>query len=317
MFIFYDKEGDEMGSNITNYRLQDIPSYYDWVTVKQVNKGWSKDKKYYIRNSSGEKFLLRISDFNTHDSKRKEFETMKEVYKLGITMSAPVNFGICGDGKYVYSLLSWIDGTVADKVIQTFSNEEQYKFGIKAGNILKKFHSIPAPLEQQDWEQRMIKKFNNHLERYKACGIKVANDDFAVQYIQNNLHLLKNRPQTYQHGDFHIGNLIVAPDNTLGVIDFNRWDYGDPFEEFYKMMLFSRELSIPFAMGQINGYFENRVPNNFFDLLALYLADVILFSVVWAIPFGTDEVKGMIKRAEMMLSDYDNFNTTTPKWFTK
>ena len=131
------------------------------------------------------------------------------------------------------------------------------------------------------------------------------------------MHLLKNRPQTCQHGDFHIGNLILAPGNTLGVIDFNRWDYGDPFEEFYKMMLFSRELSIPFAMGQINGYFENRVPNNFFDLLALYLADVILFSVVWAIPFGTDEVKGMIKRAEMMLSDYDNFNTTTPKWFTE
>ena len=94
MFIFYDKGGDEMGSNITNYRLQDIPSYYDWVTVKQVNKGWSKDKKYYIRNSSGEKFLLRISDFDTHDSKRKEFETMEEVYKLGITTSAPVNFGI-------------------------------------------------------------------------------------------------------------------------------------------------------------------------------------------------------------------------------
>lgn len=52
-----------------------------------------------------------------------------------------------------------------------------------------------------------------------------------------------------------------------------------------------------------------------FDLLALYLADTILFSVVWAIPFGSDEVNGMIKRAEMILTDYDNFNTTTPKWF--
>lgn len=45
-------------------------------------------------------------------------------------------------------------------------------------------------------------------------------------------------------------------------------------------------------------------------MLALYLADTILFSVVWAIPFGSDEVNGMIKRAEMILTDYDNFNTT-------
>jgi len=91
--------------------------------------------------------------------------------------------------------------------------------------------------------------------------------------------LLKNRPQTYQHGDFHIGNLIVTPDNTLGVIDFNRWDYGDPFEEFYKMMLFSRELSIPFAMGQINGYFENRVPNNFL-ICWLYIL-LMLYYFLW------------------------------------
>ncbi len=108
---------------------------------------------------------------------------------------------------------------------------------------------------------------------------------------------------------------MVTPNNTLGVIDFNRWDYGDTIEEFYKMMVFSRELSIPFAIGQINGYYENGVPKDFFDILSLYVADVILFSIVWAIPFGDREVKGMIKRAEMILEDYNNFKNTIPKWF--
>lgn len=304
-----------MEDTIINNILYEIPSFFKWVKAEQVNKGWSTDRKYYMKNNNGEQFLLRISDLDSYDAKKKEFENMKEVYKLGIDMSIPIDFGICCEGKYVYSLLSWIDGTSADEVIQSFPHEQQNKFGIEAGKILKKIHTIPAPLEQLNWEQRMINKIKNHLERYRACGIKVPNDDFAIRYIESNLHLLKNCSQTYQHGDFHIGNLIVTPKNTLGVIDFNRWDYGDPFEEFYKMMLFSRELSIPFTVGQINEYFNSSVPNSFFDLLALYLADTIFFSVVWAIPFGSDEVNGMIKRAEMILTDYDNFNTTTPKWF--
>ncbi|MGH4124203.1 MAG: aminoglycoside phosphotransferase family protein [Clostridium sp.] len=304
-----------MENRISDNSFIDIPSYSEWISIEQINKGWSKDKKYYIKNNIDEKFLLRISDFNVYDIKKKEFESMQEVYKLGINMSKPIDFGICNEGKYTYSLLSWIDGQSADEVILNFSYKEQYKLGAEAGKILRKMHSIVAPIGQEDWEKRMINKISNHQIRYEKSGIKVRNDEFAIKYISNNLHLLKNRSQGYQHGDFHIGNLIITPNNTIGVIDFNRWDYGDPVEEFYKMIIFSRELSIPFANGQINGYFENKIPEDFFETLALYVADIILFSIVWVIPFGSDDVDGMIKRAEMVLDDYDNFNSIIPKWF--
>jgi len=48
MFIFYDKGGDKMGSNITDYRLQDIPSYYDWITIEQVNTKAGRKMKSII-----------------------------------------------------------------------------------------------------------------------------------------------------------------------------------------------------------------------------------------------------------------------------
>lgn len=303
-------------NNVENL-LKDIPLHNGYSKVLKINKGWSKDVKYYIESEVGEKFLLRISEIKYYDVKKKEFEIMQEIFNLDIYMSAPINFGKCDNDKYVYMLLSWIEGIAADEIITTFSEDEQYNLGYKAGLILKKFHSILAPAEQEDWEQRMIKKINFHLKKYKACGIKVANDSRAIKYINENLYLLKNRPQTFQHGDFHVGNLIVTPDNTLGIIDFNRWDFGDPYEDFYKMMLFSRELSIPFAIGQIQGYFEDNVPDDFFKIVALYIADVILFSVVWAIPFGEKEVKTMLELAEMIFSDYDYFNSVVPKWFNK
>jgi len=282
--------------------------------VHKINKGWSADEKYYIESKNGKKFLLRVSPIKYLNNKEEEFNIMKDIYNLEINMSKPIDFGICNRGQNVYILLSWIEGKALDEEIISFSEEKQYDIGYEAGQILKKIHSISAPDGQEDWEQRMLKKINYHLEEYKKCGIEIKNDNKAIEYVKDNLHLLKNRPQTFHHGDFHVGNLILTYNNKLGVIDFNRWDYGDPYEEFYKMMLFSRDVSIPFTKGQIDGYFDEKVPKDFFKILALYLADVILYSVVWAIPYGEDDVNTMLRLADMIFADYDNFNSVVPKW---
>lgn len=294
--------------------LKDIKGSATWLVVNPIVKGWSKDKKYYVETQGNDRLLLRLAEAKYLETKEKEYKTMVEVAKLGVNMSLPVDFGICGNGEFVYTLLTWIDGSPMDEVISAFSSQEQYSLGLKDGKVLKLLHSIPAPSEQEHWEPRMRKKIALHAERYKACGVKVENDDYALAYIESNLDLLSNRPQAFQHGDYHMGNLVLTPNRDLGVIDFNRWDYGDPWEEFYKMMLFSRELSIPFVQGQIHGYFDGDVPDLFHRLVALYMADVILFSVVWAIPFGSNEVDGMIKRAAMVMSDYNNFRTHLPCW---
>lgn len=300
-----------------NSIFNDIQPVNEWLRIEKINKGWSRDQKYYIESRNGEKFLLRLSDISTYDNKKKEFEMMKRVIKSGVIMSRPIDFGICGNESYVYSLLSYIDGESADEKIKKLSNREQFNLGMESGRILKKFHLIPAPPDIEDWESRMVRKLQMRLDRYKLSGISINNDSCALEYLQNNIGLLKNRPQTFQHGDFHLGNLILTEDNDLGVIDFNRWDFGDPYEEFYKMNMFSREVSIPFARGQIIGYFGDEIPDDFFKLLALYTADTILFSIVWAIPFGKKDVEGMIKRAEVILEDYDSFNIFIPKWFTE
>ena len=287
----------------------------EYNNIHKISKGWSADKKYFIESKTGEKYLLRVNPIEYLARKEKEFNIMEDVYKLEINMSKPIDFGICNNGQSVYILLSWIEGKDLDEEITSFSDEEQYNIGIKAGKILKKLHSISAPVDQEDWEQRMLKKFNYHLNEYKKCGIEIKNDNKAIKYVQENLYLLKNRPQTFHHGDFHVGNLILTSKNSLGVIDFNRWDYGDPYEDFYKMMFFSRDASISFARGQIDGYFNGEIPKNFFEILALYVADVILYSVVWAISYGEEEVNTMLRLADMIFSDFDNFNLVVPKWF--
>ena len=79
-----------------------------------------------------------------------------------------------------------------------------------------------------------------------------------INYINQNRHLLKDRPQSYHHGDYHIGNMMIEKDN-LKIIDFDRYDYGDPFEEFNRIV-WSAQKSPLFASGMVDGYFNDNPP---------------------------------------------------------
>ncbi len=71
---------------------------------------------------------------------------MRQVAALGVPMCKPIEFGTCEDG--VYSIQSWIDGEDAEEVIGRYSDSEQYVYGLEAGRILRKIHSISAPADR-------------------------------------------------------------------------------------------------------------------------------------------------------------------------
>lgn len=294
--------------------MYDIKNYNTFIRIELINKGWSSDKKYYIETADDRKLLLRIADISEYDRKKAEYELMRKVAALGVPMSQPVDFGICDKGKSVYSLLTWCDGEDAESNLPRLTETEQYVLGIKSGEILRRLHSIPAPKEQEEWSIRFNRKTSIKIDKYKACGIKFDSDDKIIDYIENNRHLLSRRPQCYQHGDYHVGNMIISKMHTLYIIDFNRPDYGDPWEEFNRIV-WSATVSPHFATGQLNGYFGGRPPIEFFRLLAFYISSNTLSSIYWAISFGENEVTTMKNQARDVLSWFDNMNNPIPAWY--
>ena len=181
---------------------------FDCISSKHhINKGWSGDKKYCVTTADGTKYLLRISSIEQYEKKKSEFEMMQRVAELRVPMCQPIEFGTCEEG--VYSLQSWIDGQDAEDVISALSDTEQYTYGLEAGRILKQIHSIPAPDTQENWETRFNRKIDRKIQMYNDCPIKYDNGQAFIDYINTNRHLLKNRTQCYQHGDYHIGNMMV------------------------------------------------------------------------------------------------------------
>lgn len=286
----------------------------DFIEVVKIEKGWSHEQKYKVTNAGGKHFLLRITPIEQYEYKKAEFENMQMISEMGIPMCQPIEFGTCDEG--VYSLQSWIDGVDAEEAIATLSDSEVYKYGYEAGGILKKLHSIEAPEEIGEWEAFFNQKMNRKIENYKNCSLKYGNGDAFITYIEENRHLLKNRPVTYQHGDYHIGNLMIDNDGKIVVIDFNRNEFGDPWEEFNRIVWCAQAAPL-FAKGMVDGYFGGDVPKEFWDLLALYISSNALSSLPWAIPFGQDEIDVMIKLADDILDWYDGMKNTVPKWYRK
>lgn len=284
-----------------------------FITKEPINKGWSGDKKYCVTDENGTRYLLRVSDTLKQDAKRAEFEMMKRIAALGVPMCVPMEFGTCSEG--VYSIQSWIDGVDAEEAMPSLSDTEQYAYGLEAGRILQKIHFIPAPAAQEDWEIRFNRKMDRKIEQYCECPVKYENGQAFIDYINENRHLLKNRPQVYQHGDYHIGNMMIDHMGKLHIIDFNRNDYGDPWEEFNRIVWCAQKSPL-FASGMVNGYFGGEVPAEFWKLLALYISSNTLSSVYWAIPFGRDEVDTMLNQAREVLAWYDNMKNPVPAWYS-
>lgn len=286
----------------------------DFTEVVKIEKGWSHEEKYKVTDKEGKNFLLRITPIEQYERKKAEFENMQMVAALGIPMCQPIEFGTCEEG--VYSLQSWIEGRDAEEAIVEYSEEEVYRYGYEAGEILSRIHSIEVPEGLGDWETFFNQKMNRKIENYRNCPLQYENGEAFITYIEANRHLLKNRPMGYQHGDYHIGNLMIDKDGNLVVIDFNRNEYGDPWEEFNRIVWCAQAAPL-FATGMVDGYFNGEVPMEFWNLLALYISSNTLSSLPWAIPFGEGEIEVMRKQASAILDWYDGMTNTVPKWYVK
>ncbi|MDR1000869.1 MAG: phosphotransferase [Clostridiales bacterium] len=283
-----------------------------FISAEPINKGWSEDKKYCVTDTDGVKYLLRITPIERYEVRKSLFDMLEQVAALGVPMCLPIEFG---SAHGVYSLQSWIYGEDLEAVLPLLSETEQYVLGLKSGEIIKKMHEIPAPDTQEEWAVRFNRKTNHKIKTYRECGIRFDGDDYMLEYIENNRRLLENRPQCFQHGDYHVGNMMMER-GELKIIDFDRYDFGDPWEEFNRIV-WSAVASPPFATGQLRGYFGGEPPLEFFKLLAFYIASNTLSSIYWAIPFGQSDLDTMMKQSQDVLRWYDNMQNPVPSWYLK
>lgn len=284
--------------------------------IEPVNKGWSSDKKYYAKTANDKQFLIRIADISQYDHKKAEYENMKRVAALGIPMQQPVDFGVCNDGKSVFLMLTWMEGNDAEEILPLLSETEQYVLGMKAGKILKEMQTIETLPPSDDWFNNYGVKIDHYIQNYRNCGLTFEGDEQLIAYIEQNRHIMKNRTMCLTHDDYHPGNLILNKDQELFVIDFQRLRMVEPYHALAGVQ-FSAKPCPHFATGQLNAYFDGEPPEDFWRLLALYMACVAVNALPWSIPFGQVEIDFAYRQIADILSWYDNMQLVVPTWYLK
>lgn len=282
------------------------------VSRQEIHKGWSGDRKFRAVTNSGDVYFLRLSSPDRYERRRGEFQRMQEAAALGIRMCDPIEFGVCEEG--VYAILRWIDGEDAETVLSRMTREQQYAAGLEAGRILRKLHTIPAPDDLEPWSVRYGRKLDKKSSVYKNGPLKYENGDYYLDFIAQNRHLLEGRPQCWQHGDYHCGNLMFGPDGHLVVIDFDRDDFGDPWHEFNRIIWDAR-CAPRYACGLLDGYFDGSIPEEFWPVLALYLAQNMVGSLSWALALTEQDVQTALENGARVLLWYDNMTRTVPNWY--
>ena len=153
------------------------------------------------------------------------------------------------------------------------------------------------------------------LKAYESSNNRITGDKVVIEYLKDSIDDIWKEKPVYLHGDFHPGNLIYTDKKRIGVIDYNRWEVGDRFEEFYKIESFGVEISVPFAISMIDSYFNTSIPSSFWRAFAFYSLHAALYSIKWAEKFGEEEVKNMKKRGERILSDFKDLSSPIPSWY--
>ena len=288
--------------------------YHRIVHRTVIDKGWSGDQKYCVVTNDGRKYLLRIAAPERADRTKAAFFRMQQIYDLGISMPQPLEMGTCHEG--IYTIQSWIEGADAETVIPNLPEPVQHTLGLDAGKMLKVIHTLPVPASDTTWDTKFNAKIDRKIAMYESCPLRYERDELILNYLADYRHLLAGRPQTYQHGDYHIGNMMVDSEGKLVVIDFDRDDIGDPWEEFNRIV-WCAQAAPEFARGMVEGYFDGDVPEDFWRLLLLYICSNTLSSLPWAVPYGETQIKVMTNQWADILSWFDDFDCIVPKWYRK
>ncbi|HPX83987.1 MAG TPA: phosphotransferase [Bacilli bacterium] len=281
--------------------------------IKLLNQGWSNDCKYYIEDIQQQKFILRISDISLYDTKLAQYNYLKEINKLNINAPVPIEFGTFDN--QVYMLLSWVHGDDALEVIPTLDEKSQYELGIKAGLMLKQIHSIPVA-SNQIWYEVFKNKIPQKIKKAKAALIQHQHLDTFIDYVLNNMEIIKNNPMKLTHGDYHLGNMVISKDLKLGIIDFDKVAIADPIDDF-KPFAWNVRKSPVFATGLIDGYYSGKPQESFFKALTLYAAESCIANVAWAISFGEEEIKIASEVSDQTYEWYKGFSLIVPTWYEK
>ncbi|PFA17759.1 MULTISPECIES: aminoglycoside phosphotransferase family protein [Bacillus cereus group] len=298
--------------------LTELEKRLNWphiVKCTVISKGFSPDQKYKIELENRERYFIKVCDRVARERKQEEYEYMRRLELLEVPMPKLLHFVNLDSCNQCVQVFEWIDGEDGEDILGKLTEKEQYIAGKRAGQVLKTIHSVKVKSVEESWETLRWNKYERYLQALEEYETDFMDIQRVLTFVENHKHLLQDRPVVFLHDDFHPANLMLHRNEFRAVIDFARFDFGDPIHDFYKVPLFTVDTSVSFAVGQIHGYCDGEPPLHFWKLYALYAAMIFPADIVWTHRITPNLVEEMEIRLRRIVEEHNGFTAYIPNWY--
>lgn len=246
---------------------------YSFNNATLLSKGMSSDIKIKMTDNDLNEYLLRISDIKQLSRKENEYNTLKLVYDNDFNVQEPVLFEVIDN--QIIQLTKWLKGKDLLSLLPSLNQFQKKEFAIKTADLLTRLHLIKINNNLPTWKERFKEKIKvryNELTQLFGYSKKYKE---MYNYLINNLYVLENCTQCFNHGDFSLENIIVLNNNELGLIDFNYYNqcFGEPIFEATTILL-DEKVDLEFKTEFSKSFFQNK---NYDELINYYkIYDIIV-----------------------------------------
>jgi|GEM_PF-3259135 len=278
------------------------------VSSTEITQGYSKDLKFKLLDQYGKSYFLRISGKSNHEKLDHEWHVLNMLVDASFPVSKPIAYFVHHQSTYL--ITEWIPGDQLSNVINTYSTIDQYRLGMRVGELMHQYHlMMKAKGDLTSFVTRKCFEATVDFDRV-GCEHEL---NILETYIKDNLHFLDDPNPVVEHSDFHLGNLILHV-NDLYIIDFNGSHLGSIYDEFYKLDLFDMEISRPYVFGVMKCYLSYVDPVLFFRKHLLFVAIACISSLRYGRKEGGQIFEQELKRIRRIIHEYDDFRSILPLW---
>jgi aminoglycoside phosphotransferase (APT) family kinase protein len=278
------------------------------ISIKKIDKGFSLDKKYIVNG----KYIVRVINLDRFDQFQEAFRVQKAFEKVARCQKA---IKLIKNKDYGYYITEYIKGQDGLEVIESFSNDKQYKLGLTVAKDIVKFHKA-YPITDFDMKQHL----DNYLNRKISLVLEYNVEEFLpeihniIELVKSKIHHLYSLQAVQTHADYHLFNMIFDHGEYKGVVDFERVRPGPFLTDFRNNTPHNSKISPYFASGYIDGYLEEINIDNFFLMYNIYDLLLTIAAIPWVMKFDSNNIDRSVEIIKTIYEQRDNLSTS-PSWY--
>jgi aminoglycoside phosphotransferase (APT) family kinase protein len=151
-----------------------------------------------------------------------EFRVLEAAHEAGVSVPRPVAYLGELDGREAFAMERVEGETIGRRIVR----DPPPALPLQMADELARIHAIPLDAVPPLPEGDVLARFRDELDSVDEPHPAI---ELGLHWLRDRLP--RDRPSTFCHGDFRLGNLVVGPAGLTHVLDWEFAHVGDPVED--------------------------------------------------------------------------------------